>query len=70
LRKKEEKWTKKENCAKCFFRKNYMFDTKEIKHFWLWKRLKETQIIIQNCNIIMLNIKIFNTFVAKIITSY
>jgi hypothetical protein len=31
----------KENCAKMFFRKNYMFDTKEIKHFWLWKRLKK-----------------------------
>jgi hypothetical protein len=33
LRKKEEKWTKKENHAKKIFTKNYMFDTKEIKHF-------------------------------------
>jgi uncharacterized protein YnzC (UPF0291/DUF896 family) len=35
LKKKGEKWTKKENHAKAFFRKNYMFDTKEIKHCWL-----------------------------------
>jgi hypothetical protein len=37
LEKKQNKTkqTNKKNHAKVFFTKNYMFDTKEIKHCWL-----------------------------------
>jgi hypothetical protein len=35
LKKKEEKWTKKENHAKDFFTKKNMFYTKEIKKIWI-----------------------------------